>query len=347
MLHLRGAIQHYAWGDRYALPELLEVTADGRPWAEIWFGTHPRGQAHVDDSLHHPAPTFLVDEVGELPFIVKLLAAAQPLSLQTHPSREQATAGFAREERAGVPLDAAHRIYPDDRAKPEMIVALSMFEALCGFVDTETAVRACEAAGAKELAARVRRDGVAAAAAAVLRGEAFDDVTSPSAAMQQLNEHYDDSKSMVALLMHHVRLAPGEALFLDAGNVHTYLFGTALEVQGSSDNVVRAAFTQKHVDIDEFLSVATLKSVADPRIMPTAVRGDSSWQSYAYRCAAPFTVMRHDINGGFTLQTSAQHTLLACTSGRAGSLQRGGVVYVSAGETVSLEGTATIFSVSQ
>ncbi|NBO33827.1 MAG: hypothetical protein EBV02_05590 [Actinobacteria bacterium] len=74
MLHLRGAIQHYAWGDRYALPELLEVTADGRPWAEIWFGTHPRGQAHVDDSLHHPAPTYLVDEVGELPFIVKLLA---------------------------------------------------------------------------------------------------------------------------------------------------------------------------------------------------------------------------------------------------------------------------------
>ncbi|MFZ9704783.1 MAG: mannose-6-phosphate isomerase, class I [Ilumatobacteraceae bacterium] len=347
MLHLRGAIQHYAWGDRYALPELLEVTADGRPWAEIWFGTHPRGQAHVDDSLHHPAPTFLVDEVGELPFIVKLLSAAQPLSLQTHPSKEQAAAGFSREERAGVPLDAGHRVYPDDRAKPEMIVALSMFEALCGFVDAETAVRACEAAGAKELAARVRRDGVAAAAEAVLRGETFGDVISPSAAMQQLNEHYDDSKSMVALLMHHVRLAPGEALFLDAGNVHTYLYGTALEVQGSSDNVVRAAFTEKHVDIDEFLSVATLASVTDPRVVPTVVRGDSSWQSYAYRCAAPFTVMRHDINGGFTLQTSAQHTLLACTSGRAGSLQRGGVVYISAGETVSLEGTATIFSVSQ
>jgi len=347
MLHLRGAIQHYAWGDRCALPELLEVTADGRPWAEIWFGTHPRGQAHVDDSLHHPAPTLLVDEVGELPFIVKLLSAAQPLSLQTHPSKEQAAAGFSREERAGVPLDAGHRVYPDDRAKPEMIVALSMFEALCGFVDAETAVRACEAAGAKELAARVRRDGVAAAAEAVLRGETFGDVISPSAAMQQLNEHYDDSKSMVALLMHHVRLAPGEALFLDAGNVHTYLYGTALEVQGSSDNVVRAAFTEKHVDIDEFLSVATLASVTDPRVVPTVVRGDSSWQSYAYRCAAPFTVMRHDINGGFTLQTSAQHTLLACTSGRAGSLQRGGVVYVSAGETVSLEGTATIFSVSQ
>ncbi|NBN96856.1 MAG: mannose-6-phosphate isomerase, class I [Actinobacteria bacterium] len=347
MLHLRGAIQHYAWGDRYALPELLEVTADGRPWAEIWFGTHPRGQAHVDDSLHHPAPTYLVDEVGELPFIVKLLAAAQPLSLQTHPSTPQAAAGFAREERAGVPLDAASRIYPDDRAKPEMIVALSVFEALCGFVDAESAIRACEQAGANELANRVRRDGAAAAAEAVVRGEAFGEVVTPSSAMRQLSEHYDDPRAIVALLMHHVRLQPGEALFLDAGMVHTYLHGVALEVQGSSDNVVRAAFTEKHIDVVEFLNIASLTSVTDPRVLPSVVRGDSSWQSYAYRCAAPFTVMRHDINGGFTLQTSAQHTVLVCTSGRAGSLQRGGVVYLSAGETVSLEGTATVFSVSQ
>ena len=81
MLRLKGAIQHYAWGDRFALPELLEVTADGRPWAEIWYGTHPRGPSQIDESLHLPAPTFLADEVGELPFLVKLLAAAQPLSL--------------------------------------------------------------------------------------------------------------------------------------------------------------------------------------------------------------------------------------------------------------------------
>ena len=165
--------------------------------------------------------------------------------------------------------------------------------------------------------------------------------------MRQLSEHYDDPRAIVALLMHHVRLQPGEALFLDAGMVHTYLHGVALEVQGSSDNVVRAAFTEKHIDVDEFLNIASLTSVTDPRVLPSVVRGDSSWQSYAYRCAAPFTVMRHDINGGFTLQTSAQHTVLVCTSGRAGSLQRGGVVYLSAGETVSLEGTATVFSVSQ
>ncbi|MFM7962727.1 MAG: type I phosphomannose isomerase catalytic subunit, partial [Actinomycetota bacterium] len=147
MLRLKGVTQHYSWGDRYALPTLLDITADGRPWAEIWYGTHPRGQAQVDDSVHLPAPTYLADEVGDLPFIVKLLAAAQPLSLQTHPSAEQAKAGFAREEAAGIAHDAKHRVYADDRAKPEMIVAISTFEALCGFVTDEAAIAECEAAG--------------------------------------------------------------------------------------------------------------------------------------------------------------------------------------------------------
>ena len=162
MLLLKGVTQNYSWGDRYALPALLDITADGRPWAEIWYGTHPRGQAQIDDSVHLPAPTYLMDEVGELPFIVKLLAAAQPLSLQTHPSAAQAAEGFAREEKAGVPHDAKHRVYADDRAKPEMIVALTMFEALCGFVDDATAVRNCAAASANDLAERVRKEGVAA-----------------------------------------------------------------------------------------------------------------------------------------------------------------------------------------
>ncbi|MFZ9489030.1 MAG: type I phosphomannose isomerase catalytic subunit, partial [Ilumatobacteraceae bacterium] len=130
MLRLKGAVQHYAWGDRFALPEMLEITADGRPWAEIWYGTHPRGPAHIDESVHLPAPTYLSDEIGDLPFIVKLLAAAQPLSLQTHPSASQAARGFAREEAAGISLDAKQRMYVDDRAKPEMVIALDSFEAL-------------------------------------------------------------------------------------------------------------------------------------------------------------------------------------------------------------------------
>ncbi|MFM7964403.1 MAG: mannose-6-phosphate isomerase, class I, partial [Actinomycetota bacterium] len=342
MLRLKGVTQHYSWGDRYALPTLLDITADGRPWAEIWYGTHPRGKAQVDDSVHLPAPTYLADEVGDLPFIVKLLAAAQPLSLQTHPSAEQAKAGFAREEAAGIAHDAKHRVYADDRAKPEMIVAISMFEALCGFVTDEAAIAECEAAGARDVAERVRRDGVAGAAEAILRGERFAEVKQPSSAMRQLDEHYSDSRSLIALLMHHVRLQPGEAMYLDAGNVHTYLYGMAVEVQGSSDNVVRAAFTDKHVDLAEFFAVARLASTTDPRLLPKRVSDVTS----KYECAAPFQVMRHEINGSFALTANRTHTLMVCASGRSGSLTAGAAAYVARGESVVLEGTATIYTVS-
>ena len=341
MLRLRGAVQHYAWGDRYALPAMMDITADGRPWAEVWYGTHPRGQAQVDESLHLPAPTYLVDQVGELPFIVKLLAAAQPLSLQVHPSAAQAAAGFAREEALGVPRDSPQRVYADDRAKHEMVVAISEFEALCGFVPQRDAIAACEAAGAVQLAAHVREHGSADAARAVLRGQKFA-VDAPSAAMRQLLEHYSDSRAAVALLMHHVRLSPGEALYLDAGEVHTYLYGTALEVQGSSDNVVRAAFTAKHVDLDEFFAVASIAERSTPTIVAERVSDTSA----AYRCAAPFQVMRHEVHGSFALTANRAHTLLVCTSGPLGSLSAGSAAYVSRGESVALEGTATLYTVS-
>ena len=342
MLLLKGVTQHYSWGDRFALPTLLDITADGRPWAEIWYGTHPRGPAQIDESVHRPAPTYLVDEIGELPFIVKLLAAAQPLSLQTHPSSEQAVAGFAREERAGVPSDAKHRVYADDRAKPEMIVALTPFEALCGFVSDDAAIEACKAAGADDVAARIRVDGVAGTARAILRGEAFAAPKQPSDAMRKLDEHYDDPRSLIALLMHHVHLAPGEALYLDAGNVHTYLHGMALEVQGGSDNVVRAAFTDKHIDLDEFFAVARMTAIDDPRVLPERISGETS----AYRCTAPFEVMRHELNGTFALTANRMHTMIVCTSGRAGSLTAGAAAYVARGESVALDGTATIYTVS-
>jgi len=342
MLRLKGVVQHYAWGDRFALPELLEVTADGRPWAELWFGTHPRGPAQIDDELHLPAPTYLADEIGSLPFIVKLLAAAQPLSLQTHPSAVQAQAGFAREEATRVPLDAPHRVFVDPHAKPEMVIALDQFAALCGFVSNDTAIQQCTDAGASELAAHVRQHGVGATARAVLSGKQFAAPANPSPAMQQITEHCDDPRALVALLMHHVRLAPGEALFLDAGTVHAYLYGTALEVQGSSDNVLRAAFTEKHVDVDQFLAVASLEPTAEQRVATEQLNAITT----AYRCAAPFRVMRHEINGTFQLTTNTPHTLLVCTSGSTTSLARGAAAYLAAGVSIELTGAAVVYTVS-
>ena len=114
MRHVEGVVQHYAWGDPEFLPALLGIAPDGRPWAELWLGTHPNGPATVDGRP-------LSEVAGPLPYLLKVLAAAEPLSLQAHPTRAQAAAGFA-----------AGR-YPDDQPKPELLVALTRFEALCGF----------------------------------------------------------------------------------------------------------------------------------------------------------------------------------------------------------------------
>jgi mannose-6-phosphate isomerase len=153
--------------------------------------------------------------------------------------------------------------------------------------------------------------------------------------------------------MNHVRLAPGEALYLDAGTVHAYLHGMALEVQGSSDNVMRAAFTDKHVDLNEFFAVARLDAApgagpagGGPAGDPLVLTERISPTSVAYRCNAPFSVMRHELNGTFALTATSKHTILVCTSGSAGPLTRGAAAYVAAGETIALEGTATIYSVS-
>jgi mannose-6-phosphate isomerase len=160
--------------------------------------------------------------------------------------------------------------------------------------------------------------------------------------MQQLNEHHHDPRSAVALLMHHVRLAPGEALFLDAGCVHAYLSGLALEVQGSSDNVLRAAFTNKHVDLTEFFAIADLSPTGDARVSTETLSAITT----AYRSPAPFSVMRHEVNGAFSLTTTTEHTILMCTSGSAGTLTRGSGAYLASNETVELHGTATLYSVS-
>ena len=144
---VRGVVQHYSWGHPTSIPRLLDIEPDGRPWAELWFGTHLGGASKVlsvddataaalrrsatDDTGGQSIPLLLV--AGELPFLLKVLAAAEPLSLQSHPSTGQAKAGYARENQLNIPVGNSRRIYRDPFAKPELICALGPFEALCGF----------------------------------------------------------------------------------------------------------------------------------------------------------------------------------------------------------------------
>jgi mannose-6-phosphate isomerase len=259
MLGVTGVVQHYAWGDPVSIPELLGVPSDGEPWAELWFGTHPGAPSTVDGG----AP--LSDVAGELPYLLKVLAAGEALSLQTHPSAEQAARGFAREEAAGIARDAPERTYRDPDAKPELLCALTPFDALCGFRPVAATSALLRRIGAVDLARVLERDGLRSTVTALYRGEI--DTASTVAACQRRDEpeaqlvrslaaqYPDDPSVVVTLLLHRVHLRPGEAIFLGPGNLHAYLHGVGVEIMGASDNVVRGGLTVKHVDVDELLDV--------------------------------------------------------------------------------------------
>ena len=256
MRRVTGFVQHYDWGDTTFIPELLGVEPDGRPWAELWLGTHPSGPSTFDDGRP------LSDETGELPYLLKVLSAARPLSLQTHPDRSRAEAGF-REGR-----------YPDPNPKPELLCALTPFEALCGVRPVPATLALLDELAIDEMARSIEHDGPGAALTALYRGHldprpVIDACTTsdrPEARwVVHLDTMYPGQPSVAAtLLLNLVRLEPGEAIHLDAGNLHAYLSGSGLELMGASDNVVRGGLTTKPVDVDELLAIVDPTPLEQP-----------------------------------------------------------------------------------
>ena len=261
MRRIDGVVQHYEWGDPTFIPELLGLEPDGRPFAELWLGTHPNGPSTLDDG------TALSSLTGELPYLLKVLSAAEPLSLQTHPTAEQARAGHER------------GVFGDPHDKPELLVALTEFEALCGVRPEPATIELLREVGADHLAAIVAADGAGAAIVGLYRGDidpnatidACSGSTHPEAAwVGELAERYASDPSVaVALLLNLVRLRPGEALHLAAGNLHGYLRGSGIELMRASDNVVRGGLTVKHVDIDLLLDIVDLSPLAEPVMSTT------------------------------------------------------------------------------
>ena len=254
---VEGFVQHYAWGDPTFIPTLLGRPGGGRPWAELWLGTHPNGPTTLDDG----SP---LDELsGPLPYLLKVLSAAEPLSLQAHPTAEQAVAGHA------------DGVFPDDSPKPELLVALTEFEALCGFRPYGTTIDWLRSLGVDDLADLVQDRG-AGTLEALYRGEL--DLTSTVAGpladtddvqgrwAHRLGERYgmDDPSVVATLLLNYVALRPGEALHLTAGNLHAYLGGSGIELMKASDNVVRGGLTEKEVDVDLLLEVVDPAPLRQP-----------------------------------------------------------------------------------
>ena len=253
---VEGVVQHYEWGDREFIPQLLGVAGRGKPWAELWLGTHPNGPT----TLANGVP--LADVSGQLTYLVKVLSAAQPLSLQAHPTPAQAEEGHER------------GVFGDPFAKPELLVALTPFEALCGVRPAEATAVLLRSIGATELAEVVETEGPGFAMTGLYRGHIDPSATITACAMSDapearwvstLAETYpSDPSVVVTLLLNYVVLEPGEALHLTAGNLHGYLKGSGIELMQASDNVVRGGLTVKEVDIDLLLEVVDPTPLVQP-----------------------------------------------------------------------------------
>jgi mannose-6-phosphate isomerase len=292
-----GVIQHYTWGSQTAIPALLGTEPDGRPYAELWFGAHAAGPSPVpqlgrtlDDVICQDPQRLLGENAARrfgprLPFLLKVLAARRCLSIQVHPTRAQAEEGYAAEDRAGVPLDSPVRNYRDTNHKPELLCALTDFQALCGFrapAETDRLLAAFELAELAALRALLAgRDGLRAAftylltlpdpkplAAAIARhAPRLTGEWAPVAAAIALiaDDFPGDVGVALALLLNQVTLRPGEAIYLPAGNVHAYLRGTGVEIMASSDNVLRCGLTDKHVDVAELCKITDFSALSEPR----------------------------------------------------------------------------------
>ncbi|UWX97933.1 mannose-6-phosphate isomerase, class I [Arthrobacter zhaoxinii] len=316
MYLLRNTLRPYAWGSTTAIAELFGREPSGEPEAELWIGAHPGAPSALvppvdgSETLDELIAADPVRMLGagtaarfgpELPFLAKILAAGAPLSLQVHPTPEQARAGYAAEEEAGIDRGARERNYKDEHHKPEMIFALAPFEALCGFRNPDEAaglfraVKAAVAASGREVPELLEwivaelssghpapdrlesvfstliRDGEAvrgaAETAAAAAGAAGSDgpYGRELATLAELNGYYPgDPGVLISLLLNRVSLQPGDAVYLPAGNVHAYLSGLGVEVMAASDNVLRGGLTPKHIDVPELLKTVDFRPLGVP-----------------------------------------------------------------------------------
>ncbi|MEU3098688.1 mannose-6-phosphate isomerase, class I [Streptomyces sp. NPDC006967] len=377
MDRLDNTIRPYAWGSPTAIPRLLGTEPTGEPQAEMWMGAHAgapsrtgRGTlAQVIDAAPEKelGPESVARFGPRLPFLLKLLAAGSPLSLQVHPDLDQAKDGYADEERRGVPVTAPHRNYRDANHKPELVCALTEFDGLCGFREPLRAAGLLEGLGVDSLKpyvdllhAHPEEAALREVLTAILTADPEEmarTVAETAAACDRLGgdyapyagiaHHYPGDRGVVAaMLLNHVRLQPGEALFLGAGVPHAYLDGLAVEIMANSDNVLRCGLTPKHVDVPELLRIVRFEA-RDPGVLrPEA--GPDGEEVYETpidefrlsRYVLPEAGTAHDL----TLTTPQ---ILLCTAGfvRAGEheLSPGASVFVPAGEKAEVTGTGTLF----
>ena len=384
MWQLQNTVRHYPWGSRTVIPELLgQPSPADLPHAELWMGAHPDQPSvrsdgvPLDKAIAVEPDLLLGAEVHQrfgarLPFLLKVLAADAPLSLQAHPTMEQAEAGFAAEQAAGVPRDDPTRTFKDPFHKPELLLALTTFEALCGFRPVEESLHCLAKLQVPELKptiAALARGGLRAAIPQLLalsdeRRTALVSAVAEAAsgfvaahdpefintyrwAANLAGTYPGDAGVVISLMCNHLKLQPGEAVFLPAGNLHAYLRGAGVEVMASSDNVLRGGLTAKHVDLAALIEVLDFTDARVPVIPPVLGPG-------GLRYPVPiedFDLTRCQLGPDSGSLTTPGPQLLLCTEGAAVltcadgelTLEQGGSAFVPAGEPITARGPAVLY----
>ncbi len=381
---IKGRIQHYAWGGFDFLPALLHLkNSDHQPFAEYWLGAHPKAASELllTDNSKIPLDAFIAqkpeqylgketaERFGRLPYLFKVLDVRDMLSIQVHPSKEEAEKGFAREKASGIPMDAPGRNYKDDNHKPEMMVALSEFYLLHGFREEKTLVEQLknspelkpllpvfETGGYKELYGKVMR----------MPQPEVNRILSPL--LQRVLPLYEDNKlskeqsdfwaarvldtgmttpekvdrGIFSIYFFNIlHLKPGEGIFQGAGIPHAYLEGQNMELMANSDNVLRGGLTAKHVDVDELL-----KHVRFEGVHPQIIKSVSDSKITTYPCPVPdFKLSQIRLSKGETLElTSFSVEILMVLKGtvvlkneKGLILSKGEAILMTAGERITIE----------
>ena len=397
ILKMQNPIKEYAWGSRTAIAELLgEASPSPVPQAEMWMGAHPSSPSRVQPDgrgedvplgewiAESPAailgPGVSARHGGKLPFLMKVLAAAEPLSIQAHPDLEQAREGFARENRLGIPLDAPHRNYRDANHKPELICAVTPFWAMKGFRPPEEArellAEACGNLLQPELSHLRTGENQAgiklffealmamdkARAAKVVNGTLGRIRRQPGIIpeyewLERLAEKYPgDAGVLSPLFLNLIPLQKDEALYLGARELHAYLEGVGIEIMANSDNVLRGGLTPKHVDVPELLSVLRFEQ-SPVKILKPVEAGPGEWVYPAPSEEFSLSIVRVEPDNDYVAGKPRSLEMLLCMEGRAevreagsglpADLPKGGAVVIPADVGgYSVKGGAKLYKAS-